>query len=214
MDKISGYKDRAIESLTGKWGNSAIATLIYAIILGGVSATFSFFFYTADSYQMRFNEFSDLIQIVLLPMTWGFEVMFLENIRKGDKELDLGKMFEGFKDYFRIMLTDLLRVIYTLLWALLLIIPGIIKMYSYSMTNYILLDDPDLKYNSAIEKSMAMMKGHKMDLFLLDLSMIGWAILSIITCGIGFLFLTPYNMTAHAHFYEDLKAEEQLNIAE
>ena len=214
MDKISGYKDRAVESLTGKWGNAAIATLVFGLIYGGIPATFSFIFHSTNSCQMRFNEFGNIIQIALLPIAWGFEIMFLRNIRKEEKELDLGEMFEGFKDYARILLTNLLRAVYTLLWMLLLIIPGFIKAYSYSMTNYILKDDPDLKYNSAIEKSMAMMKGHKMDLFLLDLSMIGWLILSIITCGIGLLFLTPYNLTAHAHFYEDLKAEEQQNIAE
>lgn len=214
MDNISAYKDRAIESLTGKWGNSAIATLIYIIIFGGIAIAFSYGVPLTQSCSTKLDPLGNIIQIVLSPIAWGFEIMFLENIRKRDKELDLGKMFEGFKDYIRIMLTNLLRGIYTLLWMLLLIIPGIIKMYSYSMTNYILLDDPDLKYNSAIEKSMAMMKGHKMDLFLLDLSMIGWLILSIITCGIGILFLAPYNLTAHAHFYEDLKAEEQQNIAE
>ncbi|WP_018462645.1 DUF975 family protein [Segatella paludivivens] len=214
MDKISGYKDRAIESLTGKWGNSAIAALIYFIIFGGIPITFSHSAAIILSYSTISDTLGNIIQIVLLPIFWGFEIVFLENIRKGDQKIDLDKMFEGFKDYFRIMLTNLLVGIYTLLWTLLLIIPGFIKMYSYSMTNYILLDDPDLKYNSAIEKSMAMMKGHKMDLFLLDLSMIGWFILSIITCGIGLLFLTPYNLTAHAHFYEDLKTEEQQNIAE
>lgn len=212
MDKISGYKDRAIESLTGKWGNSAIATLIYMIIFGGIAITFSYGVTLTQSCSTKLDPLGNIIQILLSPIAWGFEIMFLENIRKG--ELDLGKMFEGFKDYFRIMLTNLLRGVYTLLWTLLFIIPGIMKMYSYSMTNYILLDDPDLKYNSAIEKSMAMMKGHKLDLFILDLSMIGWLILSLMTCGIGLLFLAPYNLTAHAHFYEDLKAEEQQNIAE
>lgn len=214
MDKISGYKDRAIESLTGKWGNSAIAALIYFIIFGGIAITFSYSDTFIQSGSTILHPLGNIVQILLSPLVWGFEILFLKNIRKGDQELDLSMMFEGFKDYVRIMLTNLLVGIYTLLWTLLLIIPGIMKMYSYSMTNYILLDDPDLKYNSAIEKSMEMMKGHKMDLFLLDLSMIGWLILSIITCGIGFLFLTPYNLTAHAHFYEDLKAEEQQNIAE
>ena len=214
MDNISGYKDRAIESLTGKWGNSAIATLIYMIIFGGIAITFSYSDTFIQSGSTILHPLGNIVQILLSPLVWGFEILFLKNIRKGDQELDLSMMFEGFKDYVRIMLTNLLVGIYTLLWTLLLIIPGIMKMYSYSMTNYILLDDPDLKYNSAIEKSMAMMNGHKMDLFLLDLSMIGWLILSIITCGIGLLFLAPYNLTAHAHFYEDLKAEEQQNIAE
>lgn len=75
------------------------------------------------------------------------------------------------------------------------------------MTFYILKDYPELAYNSAIEKSMAMMSGYKMKLFLLDLSFIGWAILCFFTLGIGFLFLGPYVQAAHAAFYEDLKKE-------
>lgn len=76
------------------------------------------------------------------------------------------------------------------------------------MTSFVLADNPDMKYDAAIEESMRLMKGHKMDLFLLDLSMIGWGILSLLTAGIGLLFLAPYNTTAHAHFYEGLLAED------
>ena len=64
---------------------------------------------------------------------------------------------------------------------------------------------PEISYNAAIEKSMRMMRGNKMKLFLLDLSFIGWAILCIFTLGIGFLFLSSYKETAHAHFYDDIK---------
>lgn len=103
----------------------------------------------------------------------------------------------------------LLVEIYTSLWTLLFIVPGIIKHYSYAMTSFILADDPDIRYNDAIEMSMAMMDGKKKELFLIDLSMIGWFLLSCLTLGIGFLFLYPYNITAHAHFYESLKAEEE-----
>ena len=99
----------------------------------------------------------------------------------------------------------LLKMVYTMLWMLLLIVPGIIKSYSYAMTEYILKDDLEITENAAIEKSMQMMEGHKMELFLLDLSFIGWALLSILSCGIGFFFLEPYMITARAHFYEDLK---------
>lgn len=72
------------------------------------------------------------------------------------------------------------------------------------MTDFI-LKDTNLSYDDAIERSMELMDGHKGELFLLDLSFIGWAILSILSCGIGFLWLTPYMETAHAHFYEHLK---------
>lgn len=90
----------------------------------------------------------------------------------------------------------------------LLIVPGMMKYYSYSMTSFILKDNPDMEGDEAIDASIEIMVGHKADLFLLDLSMIGWVLLSCITCGIGFLFLCPYIYTAHAHFYEDLKKEQ------
>ena len=75
------------------------------------------------------------------------------------------------------------------------------------MTPYILRDEPDLSYNAAIEKSMAMMEGHKMKYFLLGLSFIGWGLLCCLTLGIGFFFLLPYIYVAYAAFYEDVKSE-------
>ena len=97
---------------------------------------------------------------------------------------------------------------FTILWSLLLVIPGIIKSYSYAMTSFILKGEPEMKNNAAIEKSMAMMEGNKMKLFMLDLSFIGWAILCIFTLGIGLLFLQPYVAISRAAFYEDLKAQQ------
>ena len=98
--------------------------------------------------------------------------MFLGLFREGTP-IDIGKLFDGFKDFGRIWGTGILVAIYTVLWTCLLIVPGIIKSYSYAMTYYILKDEPELKYNAAIEKSMSMMNGYKMKLFLLDLSFIG-----------------------------------------
>lgn len=116
-------------------------------------------------------------------------------------------MFEGYnKELFsRVLTTTLLYYVYVFLWSLLLLIPGCIKSYSYAMTPYILKDNPEMKNNAAIEESMRMMDGHKLELFLLDLSFIGWAILSILTCCIGFLWLVPYMNMARVNFYEDLK---------
>lgn len=93
------------------------------------------------------------------------------------------------------------------MWTLLLVVPGIIKFYSYAMTDFLLKDDSTLCNNAAIEKSMVMMEGKKMKLFLLDLSFIGWAILCTFTLGIGYFFLQPYMQVSRAAFYEDLKAQ-------
>lgn len=108
------------------------------------------------------------------------------------------------RDYTHNVATMLLKSVYIFCWSLLLIIPGIVKHYSYAMTEYILLDNPELDADSAIHKSRMMMRGHKWDLFCLDLSFIGWFFLCILTCCIGFLWLGPYVKTAHAAFYDDL----------
>ena len=123
-------------------------------------------------------------------------------------ELEQYSLNAGFQEYSRILTTKLLQAVYTFLWSLLLLIPGIIKHYSYAMTDYILKDEPELCNNAAIERSMAMMEGNKMKLFLLDLSFIGWAILCLFTFGIGFFVLQPYVQVSHAAFYEDLKAQQ------
>jgi uncharacterized membrane protein len=86
------------------------------------------------------------------------------------------------------------------------------------MTNFILKDRPDLRYDAAIRESMRMMKGHKWKLFVLFLSLIGWALLCLLTLGIGFFFLTPYTEVSLAAFYDNLKEEmasaETLSVSE
>lgn len=187
-------KLRAISrtTLSGNWMMAALATLVYLLIAGGVSSI-----PVAGSV---------LAIIITYPLAYGFAILFLDLFREG-KPIDIGKLFDGFKDFGRVWGTLILVAIYTILWTCLLIIPGIVKSYSYALTPFILKDEPELKYNAAIEKSMRMMDGYKMKLFLLDLSFIGWMILSVLTLGIGLLFLQPYMNTARAAFYEDLKAE-------
>ncbi|MBO5233600.1 MAG: DUF975 family protein [Prevotella sp.] len=192
------YRDMACESLSGKWGFGAIALIICWIIVGTPA--------TVLNYQSDV-QIGQLWGIAMLPLTWGYVVMWLDVVRKN--EVNYGSLFDGFKDYLRIFLTLLLTGIYTFLWMLLFIVPGIVKCYSYSMTSYILKDNPDMKYDAAINESMRMMQGNKMKLFLLDLSFIGWFLLCILTLGIGLLFLYSYVNAAHAHFYEDLKAGEE-----
>ncbi len=193
----SQMRAAARAALSGKWGGAVLLTLIYMLVMGAVPV--------AAGYYL-FNGSDSILQFLLLPLSYSFVVAFLENGRNGN-EYKVNQLLEGFYDYKRILLTFLLVGVYTLLWMLLFVIPGIIKSYSYSMTAYILKDNPDLKYNGAIERSMAMMKGHKFDLFYLQLTFIGWGLLCLLTCGIGFLWLSPYMSSAMANFYEDVKAE-------
>lgn len=196
LKENSQLRAEARQALQGKWPMAAVAALIYSVIAGGLSAI---------------PFIGGLCSLFIgLPIAYGIAIVML-GVYRG-KDIDFGVLFEGFQDYSRIFVTKLLQAIYTLLWSLLLVIPGIIKSYSYAMTDFILKDEPEMKNNAAIEKSMAMMENNKMKLFLLDLSFIGWALLAIVTFGIGFLFLQPYMQVSRAAFYEDLKAQQGGNI--
>ena len=201
MKTISEYKDMALQSLEGKWTKGVVATIIYFIAASILGQTGGFF----PSPEVQAVA-SLGISLLLLPMAWSFAVYFLRLIR--DEDISYSRLFDGYQQFARTFLTELLKALYIILWSILLIVPGIIKSYSYAMTEFVMKDDDTLAYNAAIEKSMALMEGHKMQLFLIDLSMIGWIILSLLTLGIGFIFLEPYMYACHAHFYEDLKAAQ------
>lgn len=134
---------------------------------------------------------------------YGIAVFFL-NLSRG-KEISINNLFDGFNHYGRTLGTYLLFVLFIMLWSLLLIVPGIIAAYSYALVFYILVDEPNLKPLEALRKSKKMMDGNKAKLFYLGLRFIGWALLCVLTLGIGFIWLAPYIQMARAKFYEDVK---------
>lgn len=188
----SELRSEARQALQGNWAMAAVAALVYV----GISGVCNYIPFVGWLLSL----------LVALPISWGMAMLFY-NVRQG-RSVDIGVMFNCFQDYGRILGTKLLQSIYIFLWTLLLVVPGIIKSCSYAMTDYILRDHPELAYNAAIEKSMAMMEGHKMQYFLLQLSFIGWALLCILSLGIGYFFLIPYISTSVAAFYESLKTEQ------
>lgn len=113
----------------------------------------------------------------------------------------------------KFFLTVVVLYIFIFLWTLLLIIPGIVKSFAYCQTLFILKDNPEMSIWDAITKSQKMMKGHKWEFFWLTLTFIGWILLSIITLGIGFIYLMPYMQTTIAAYYEDLKNENVANAS-
>jgi uncharacterized membrane protein len=123
----------------------------------------------------------------------------------------VGRVKEKYKDFLRIFTAYLLTYLCMFIGILLLFVPGIIVALMLSQTSFILKDQPELSAIEAIKQSADMMKGHKMDLFLLWLSFIGWMLLSLLCVGLGFLLLMPYMQTTFAHFYEDLKEEYALS---
>jgi uncharacterized membrane protein len=200
MESISTYKNRAIASLENKWIDAAIVALVYFVIYEGIN-------FAVSSFMTQETGF--IFQLVWLlacaPLTWGFGVMFLDFIRGG--ELKVGKLFDGYKDCLRLSLAFFLYLLVVLVGVIFFIVPGIIFAMMFAQVPYILRDDENIGVIDALKKSANMMKGHKMQLFLLYLSFIGWAILAILTLGIGYLFLFPYMYTTVAHYYEDLKLE-------
>jgi uncharacterized membrane protein len=125
---------------------------------------------------------------------------FVKSVQYKDNKKCFRFGFDG-QNYSGIIKTMLLTEVYTFLWSLLLIIPGIVKGYSYSMVPYILADNPNIGVKKAIALSNEMTMGHKSDMFVLDLSFIGWYLLGIIALGIGVLFVLPYENATKAELY-------------
>ena len=198
MKTNQDYKDAALAALKGHWGPA----VLFAFVFFCISAVSSFFEpTTASILQLA------ITICVVLPLGVGVYNAF-RNLLLGQSDDFVGGAFRiGFNNWQHNVGGMLLMTVYTLLWTLCLIVPGIIKSFSYALTPFILNERPELSADEAIELSMKMMVGHKMELFLLYLSFIGWYLLAVLTCCIGFLWLVPYIYTAQAAFYEDVKAE-------
>jgi len=112
------------------------------------------------------------------------------------------------ENYMGIIGAMLLKGIQNFLWYLLLIIPGIVKSYAYSMVPYILAENPNIGAREAIKKSIEMTEGHKFDMFLLDLSFLGWYILGLLLFGVGTLFVLPYDNATKTELYLVLSGQK------
>ena len=139
--------------------------------------------------------------LVFNPLIVGCYRFFLKNSRGGAELNELGA---GFKDNWgNVILVMFLKNLFIALWTLLFIVPGIIKMYSYRLVPYILKEHPELTGTQAITLSRKMMNGHKADAFVLDLSFLGWILLSALTCGILHIFYVgPYIQATDAELYK------------
>lgn len=235
------FKNEALTALRGNWGKAVVLALLYVLLAGAFAGptayqTVKVQQYTREnisgtrtisqmasviqspeflSLQRRANGTSGattLFEIfILLPVALGFANAFRRLVVDKDNNLLYNTVHIAFSNYWHKVWGQLLKDIFIALWSLLFLIPGIVKIYSYSMTEYILEENPELSANEAIDRSRFMMRGHKFDLFWLQLSLIGWFFLCILTGGIGFLWLEPYYHCAKAAFYEEVKADYALN---
>lgn len=208
---ISDLKSKALSALKGNWmiavGLTLIMFLINSVFVSGIEIILSGGFenwsnqettpWTADIAGIA-------ISIALIPLTVGVYWFYL-SLLKGEKP-SLTSAFLIYQDSrasFKMIIASILQGLFIFLWSLLLIIPGIIKSLSYSQTFYILKEHPELSAMEAIAESRKRMSGLKWKFFILNLSFIGWGILSIITLGIGFFWLIPYTSTTLAAFYDE-----------
>jgi uncharacterized membrane protein len=196
MKQNSELRALAREQLKGSWLPAVGLVLVYYVIIG----------------------ISGMIVVgpIVLggPLMFGFYGYFIKKVRGETAKLE--SLFEGFSGFDRFgscFLLYLLQAIFIILWTCLLVIPGLIKGLSYSMSYFILRDNPNIGALEAITASRKMMNGHKTKLFFLLLSFIGWMLLCCLSFGIGTLWLTPYVSLSVANFYEDLKQNQQTAVA-
>lgn len=197
------YRKAALELLKGNWSSVIVISVFMFILECIVQTSFAFFI------PAEYNGITTLVANLLLffPLVYVFKIHLLALSREGKKIVFSEYLTNLKKKYSRAVPVMGLICLYVILWTILLIIPGIIKGYSYAMASYISIDNEELSAEECVQRSIEMMKGHKMQLFLLDLSFFGWVLLSILTLGIGLLWLAPYQETAHIKFYEDLKSK-------
>lgn len=217
----------ARQNLEGTWAISVGVALVAAILGGSMTGAGSNVNFNINEETIR--NLPPIFWTVLLPMASLAGILGLVSLILGGtvelgyarfllkqhdrKELQFSDLFSQFDRFGTGFAQKFLRTLYTFLWSLLLIIPGIVKGLSYAMTPFILEEHPELTASEAIKASMKLMDGHKMALFILGLTFIGWQLLACLTMGIGFLFLNPYMNAAYAAFYRSISAPRREEYA-
>lgn len=182
---------QARESLKGKWGLAVGTFLVYMLIM----------------IAIQLIPIAGIIISILIsgPMAIGLAIFALSISRKQDAKLS--QIFDGFQKFSVGLGAYILLIIFVILWMLLLIVPGIIAALSYSQTFYIIAENDSIGSLEAITKSKEMMRGKKWKLFCLGFRFLGWALLSVLSLGIGLLWLMPYMTVSFAKFYDDIKGQ-------
>lgn len=217
-------KENAKKSLKGNWGQAIgvllifgiISTLVASIGLIGSNVNLS----DPKVVEAILNGTSNIvgapqiIAAILSILVSAFlslgSVSFFMKLSRNEK-VTYKELFSKTSLWLLYIGVSIMTAIFIGLWALLLIIPGIVAKYRYAMVNYIMVDNPDIDVFDAIRKSKEMMYGHKLDYFILQLSFIGWAILVGLTFGLLGFYVGPYMNVTFANFYYSIKDEKAKN---
>jgi uncharacterized membrane protein len=219
----------ARERLKGNWTIAIIISVIVAVLSGigtAIQEGVTISYYITEVYPVilegRLMEAMEMTSyyappfwtdgivmlntLLIVPLTTGVAFVFL-NMMRGIKP-QVKDSFSKYSIFGKCILTDIYTSVIIVLWALLFIVPGIIAAYGYALVPYIICDDENLSVTETAILSKEMMNGHKMELFVLHLSFIGWSLLSLFTFGIlEIVYVTPYRNAAIAEFYQRVKAE-------
>lgn len=204
MNRVE-LKERAKESLKGKYADAVIVVLLSGI-LGGFASSISYI--GEESQVISLQLTGSLISFIINCLISFGSLSFYLKISRGE-EVTYRELFSKTKMFAPYFLINILTGIFTFLWSILFIIPGIIAAIAYSQAYVITLDNPDIDPMMAISESKRLMNGHKLDYFMLNLSFIGWIILGIFTFGILYFWLMPYMSVTQMHFYNELIKENK-----
>ena len=193
MNRVE-LKSLSKQQIKGKIGILFVITLIIALISGIASFVLSFIPIAGN-----------LVNTIIIIPAFALSVTRVYLNVTANIKPSVEDAFCGFTDFWSAFKVNFLVGLFTLLWSLLFVIPGIVKAYSYSMSMYILAENKDKPALECINESKKMTYGYKMKLFVLELSFIGWILLGCITFGIAYIWVIPYINTTHANAYNSLK---------
>jgi len=193
------YTEKAKAIMQGKYVNVIVLLIIVAVINGLFNGS------STDQTVTFFDRVLNILSILVgAGFAFGLAKMFMGLAHDVIPDYE-DILLVGFKtNYVRNLLAYFLQSLFILLWSLLLIIPGIIKMFAYSMTFYILNKEESISGQDAITKSKELMEGHKSELFMLFVSYLGWYILGLFTFGILWLWVYPKHQTAKYLMFDDI----------
>ena len=231
------HRARARAALRGNWVTAVLVYLVAGLLIGSSDSPSFNFNLNIEAGHVDFSASQELEQFLegtlglAMPLVLTVSLILLVvrlalsgamsmgratyslNLIDG-VEAEFADLFVGFRRFYDALIMNVVSILMVFLGMLLFVVPGIILGYAYAMAPYILAETPDISGTEALRLSRQMMKGHKWELFWLELTFIGWSILAAFTLGLGNLVLAPYQGVSKASFYRDVKAQSRWNQVE
>ena len=193
------YKKSALNTLHNNWGVPCLISIVY-LALSGLSNFGTLPLSVCVSGIMSVGIIFTFMKMISLSLSLG------GTSPEKYENISFNTFLQGLEEHWlNALLGSLWNFLWVFLWSLLFFIPGIVKYYSYSMMFYVMAENPKISAMKAMDISKILTSGHKSDLFVMDLSFLGWAFLSMLCGGIGFIWLYPYTHMSKTYAYFDLK---------